>query len=51
MTLTDAPAAKSLHTAAWIGTEMLLWGGQGNGYSAALHSFHPPRPIYLYLRQ
>jgi len=26
--LTDAPAARSLHTAIWTGNEMIIWGGQ-----------------------
>ena len=51
-TLTDAPTAKGQATAVWTGTEMLLWGGRGSSaYSASLHSFQPPRPLYLYMRQ
>ena len=51
-TLIDTPVAKAQHTAVWTGNEMLLWGGRtASAYSAALYSFQPPRPLYLYLRQ
>ena len=49
-TLTSAPGRKHRHTAVWTGNEMLVWGGQGSGYSAALHSYQPPRQLFLYLR-
>ena len=29
----SAPAARSQHTAIWTGTEMIVWGGSGNGPS------------------
>ena len=33
ITATGAPAARYFHTAVWDGTEMIVWGGQGNsGY-------------------
>ena len=32
-TTTDAPDGRQLHTAVWIGTEMIVWGGQGTGNS------------------
>ena len=28
----NQPSIRSLHTAVWTGTEMLVWGGQGDGY-------------------
>jgi N-acetylneuraminic acid mutarotase len=28
--LINAPAARSNHTAVWTGTEMIIWGGEGN---------------------
>src|SRR6266705_1602447 len=28
-TTTNAPAARSAHTAVWTGSEMIVWGGQG----------------------
>jgi N-acetylneuraminic acid mutarotase len=27
-----APSERSAHTAVWTGTEMIIWGGYGNGY-------------------
>src|SRR5439155_19361666 len=27
---TNAPAARSSHTAVWTGSEMIIWGGGGN---------------------
>jgi len=30
-TLTNAPTARSLHTAVWTGSEMIVWGGWGGG--------------------
>jgi hypothetical protein len=29
---TNAPLARQNHTAAWTGTEMIIWGGAGPGY-------------------
>ncbi len=31
VSLTDAPAARHLHSAVWSGSEMIVWGGSGNG--------------------
>jgi len=30
-TLTNAPTARDFHTAVWTGSEMIVWGGDGNG--------------------
>ncbi len=30
-TLTNAPAARNLHTAVWTGSEMIVWGGDNSG--------------------
>ena len=32
-TTTGAPDGRQLHTGLWIGTEMIVWGGQGSGNS------------------
>src|SRR5258705_658119 len=29
---TNAPTARYVHTAVWTGSEMIVWGGGGNGY-------------------
>src|SRR5437879_8199674 len=29
--LTNAPAGRTLHTAVWTGSEMIVWGGYNNG--------------------
>ena len=31
-TTANAPIARDSHTAAWTGTEMIVWGGFGGGY-------------------
>lgn len=31
MTLTDAPSARSGHSAVWTGSRLVIWGGQQNG--------------------
>jgi len=31
--LTNAPTARANHTAVWTGSEMIVWGGDGNGFS------------------
>jgi N-acetylneuraminic acid mutarotase len=32
-----APAAREWHTVVWTGSEMIVWGGAGNGYSIGLN--------------
>ena len=47
MTTTGAPAARSLHTAVWTGSEMIVWGGvngaahlnDGGRYNPAANSW------------
>jgi N-acetylneuraminic acid mutarotase len=55
--LTNAPSARSDHSAVWTGTEMIVWGGFGNGIDlggrynpannswAAINSTDPDTPV------
>ncbi|KAF5407886.1 MAG: hypothetical protein Udaeo2_19570 [Candidatus Udaeobacter sp.] len=33
---TNAPSARSIHTAVWTGSEMIIWGGSAGDVGAAL---------------
>jgi hypothetical protein len=42
-TLSDAPVARSGHTAVWADTKMIIWGGKnGNGLAADGAAYSPP---------
>src|SRR5437868_5683010 len=41
---TSAPAARGYHTAVWTGSEMIVWGGFGNGSSLNTGGRYTPGP-------
>ena len=42
ISLTEAPAARSEHTAVWSGSRMIIWGGQSNGTVFADGALYDP---------
>ena len=47
----NAPAARTQHTAAWTGSEMLVFGGyNGTSYFDSLHAYTPARTLTLYVK-
>jgi hypothetical protein len=51
LTASGAPAARSQHTAAWTGSEMLVWGGFAFGtFFNDTWSYTPGKVMYLYQR-
>jgi N-acetylneuraminic acid mutarotase len=53
VTTAGAPAARTVHTAVWTGSEMIVWGGYNVNGSISLSdtfSYHPARTLYLYQR-
>jgi hypothetical protein len=45
---TGAPAARHYHTALWTGSEMIIWGGQGDGgrYFNDMSSYIPDGGVF-----
>ena len=48
--LANAPAPRAGHSAAWTGTQMLVWGGFGGAYFNDTSGSTPGRNLYLYQR-
>jgi N-acetylneuraminic acid mutarotase len=50
--LSGAPAARAGHTAVWTGSEMIIWGGDGDGYDYFndTWAYTPGKTMYLYLK-
>jgi len=38
---TDAPSGRYLHTAVWTGSEMIIWGGEGNSVGDTGGKYNP----------
>src|SRR4029077_1607779 len=44
---TNAPTSRILHTAVWTGSEMIVWGGIGDGYENTGARYNPTTDTWV----